>query len=631
MKSWKSGSFLRGKADEGNILALVLIMVIFLSLWLSSVFLFTASAKKAATTNITQTQAKEAAINSAIEQTLAIINNTSAQGIGKLLGDVTSAGGDCSTAVFPNYVAPDGTTISVSCSQSANSGNSGPLASWVLTGNCTAGPGCVTGTDAGIQVINDGTGCPSTKLTVSGGTMIVNGASVGLNSCVFGLDNVPGQPAPINQTGTTPTNPVSYTGGNGNTQNNTQVNPTLPTKTEEEIANQTNYGHDGSAKDSLTTNASTNLATFSDGYTSGANPGSCANGTVTVNIPGTNLPANFANLNSAMIAHLSWLSACGNTVVFSSGTYRFNDTAGTGSGYGSEWYIKKGTVIGGSPMSGNTDCNTSAAGVQFQFNKGTFVRQSKAKVYLCGLVPVASASYTSDKNRIKPVIYAPRKTEADRNFNKFYWSANGETNSLNKTDLWTMDSKISTSDGKDAERDSSAAEYAFYHQGNNHDGTESFDSWSSGEQQAYAKYRNTSVAKLSSDDKAKAVSAVNVKKLDDKSDVHFTNSYCLDCLSVHGSWFSPAASVNFSSSKWSKWVIEQGILSLAMTIHVDGQGGKVTPAVAGNYRDGRFVELYLKNAATRRMTVATVYVNDDSGRHPANHEAVTSLTTNIRY
>lgn len=625
MKSWKSGSFLRGKADEGNILALVLIMVIFLSLWLSSVFLFTASAKKATTTNITQTQAKEAAINSAIEQTLAIINNTSAQGIGKLLGDVTSAGGDCSKAVFPDYVAPDGTTISVSCSQSANSGNSGPLASWVVTGSCTSGPGCVTGTDAGISIVNDGTGCPSTKLTVSGGTMNVNGASVGQTSCVFGLDTVPGQPVPINQAAVTPPNEISGTNNSGNTVNKVTVDPSVKTKTEEEIANQTNYGHDGSAKDSKTTDPTKNLALFGDGLSELSCPGS----TVTVSIPTANDPKGFANLNSAMIAHLSWLSSCPNPkpIVFNTGTYRFNDTAGTGS----EWWIKKGTVIGGTSKSGNTDCDSSASGVQFQFNKGTFVRQTKAKVYLCSLTAVASGSYDSDKNRIKPVIYAPRQTESDHGLNKFYWSANGKTNSLGKTDLWTMDSKITTSDGKDAEHDSSAVEYAFYHQGDNHDGSESFDTWSSSEQNTYAARIHTTLAKMSSDDKAKAIRAVNVKKIDDKSDVHFTNSYCLDCLTVHGSWFSPAASVNFSSSKWSKWVIEQGILSLAMTIHVDGQGGKVTPAVAGNYRDGRFVELYLKNAATRRMTIATVYVNDDSGRHPANHEAVTSLTTNIKY
>jgi len=623
MRSWKSGSFLRGKADEGNILALVLIMVIFLSLWLSSVFLFTASAKKATTTNITQTQAKEAAINSAIEQTLAIINNTSAQGIGKLLGDVTSAGGDCSKAVFPDYVAPDGTTISVSCSQSANSGNSGPLASWVVTGSCTSGPGCVTGTDAGINIVNDGTGCPSTKLTVSGGTMNVNGASVGQTSCVFGLDTVPGQPVPINQTAVTPPNEISGTNNSGKTVNKVTVDPSVKTKTEEEIANQTNYGHDGSAKDSRTTDATKNLASFSDNLSES----SCPSSTIYVSVPTANVPAGFANLNSAMISHLSWLSNCGATIVFKTGTYRFNDTAGTGS----EWLIKKGTVIGGSPKSGNTDCDPSASGVQFQFNKGTFVRQNKGKAYLCSLTAIASGSYDSDKNRIKPVIYAPRKTEYDHKLNQFYWSADGKTNSLGKTDLWTEDSKITTTDGKDAERDSSAAEYASYHKGDNHDGSESFDTWSSNEQNTYAAQIHSTVAKMSSDDKVKASSAVNVKRIDDKSDVHFTNSYCLDCLTVHGSWFSPAASVNFSSSKWSKWVIEQGILAQAMTIHVDGQGGQVTPAVAGPYRDGRFVELYLKNAATRRMAVVTVYVNDDSGRHPANHEAVTSLTTSIKY
>jgi hypothetical protein len=318
--------------------------------------------------------------------------------------------------------------------------------------------------------------------------------------------------------------------------------------------------------------------------------------------------------------------------VFNTGTYRFNDTdtlARVAPGTGSEWLIKKGTVFGGTPLTG--DCDASKSGVQFQFNKGTFVRQTKAKVYLCSLTAVASGSHDSDQNRIKPVIYAPRQTESDHGLNKFYWSANGKLNSLGKTDLWTMDSKITTSDGKDAEHDSSAVEYASYHQGDNHDGSESFDTWSSSEQNTYAARIHSTVAKMSSDDKAKAIRAVNVKKIDDKSDVHFTNSYCLDCLTVHGSWFSPAASVNFSSSKWSKWVIEQGILSLAMTIHVDGQGGKVTPAVAGNYRDGRFVELYLKNASIRKMTVATVYVNDDSGRHPANHEAVTSLTTSIKY
>lgn len=629
MKTQNYRDFLNGKSDEGNILALVLIMVIFLSLWLSSVFLFTASAKKAVDTNISQSQAKEAAVNSAIEQTLAIINNTSSLGKGTLLGN---AAANCASVAFPDYVAPDGSTYSVKCAQSPTSGTNGPLASWVVTGT------------SGVQIINDASAssCPSIKLSVSGGILDVQGASTGINSCVFQLDQTPGQPAPAitNGTGGRSGSSSTYTTPSGGNGNITTTDPTSGAKTEQVIKQETLDGDNGEANDGTTTDSSKYSATMKGGDSFTDN--SCHTGSAYTITPSSLKHGNFGfgNLTSAMIKRLNQLSdpSCAATIIFEPGVYRFNNDATTGSSgkttgsagseTGSEWYIQAGTVIGGTPTSNNSDCNTSEVtpGVQFQFGKGTFVRQNKAKVYLCGLV-----QGTTDTNHIKPIIFAPRQSETQggTSYSKFYWSADGKVNSLGTTDLWTMDRGITSKDGKNPETDSSAAEYALFHKGNQHDGQESFDSWSSSEQLAYARYNHhSSVSQLSNSEKEHAKAAVSVKKIDDKSDVHFTSSTCLECLNIHGSVFAPSASLNLYSSHWSKWQIEQGIISLGLVIHVNGEGGHVTPTVPGNHRDGRYVELFLKNKTTNKTTTATIYINDDAGRHAATSNKLVSLNYN---
>jgi hypothetical protein len=214
MKNLKNTTFLKGKSDSGAALALVLLMVVFLSLWLSSVFLFTASSSKAVDSTIAKGQAQEATMNSALEAALSVLNAP-----GQYLGAtaVTNAAGasSCSNANL-SYTTASGTVVSISCTQSATSGVTGPIASFVLTGTGTnCGTNCVVGVDGGLAITTVNNTCSTQgTIKVAGGFYLSTPLVTGVNGCTLQLNSAPGS---------NPTQIIAPTGGNNNFTSGTPI------------------------------------------------------------------------------------------------------------------------------------------------------------------------------------------------------------------------------------------------------------------------------------------------------------------------------------------------------------------------------------------------------------------------
>ena len=641
MKSLKNTDFLKGKSDSGAALALVLLMVIFLSLWLSSVFLVSASSKKAIDTNIAQAQLKDNNIDAALQSALSVINGNS---VG-YANSVAGTNGSCSSQNI-SYTAPDGTVIQVSCTQAGNSGVVGPIASFVLTGtNAACGTSCVTGVDGGLNIISSSTAnlCQAiSKLKFSGGIFNSSGAFQNVNACTTQMDVPAGVNLPVITTPSTPqsgfpssnTAPASVTNGAnqqatparvvpGTTSNSTNPDVNPVTSNDPSAKNNVIYDFERSEsqhleKDGDKTN-SLNLARISysgsqaDTWDSRAT-GSCStnyyNGKVYISPSSTR--STFGRITGSMLNRLNILSAGCNgspaTIIFKPGTYRF---VADSSNY--EWYVKGGTtVIGGVPNGSFNECDATQSGVQLQF-QNTFLTFGQSKDYFCQQNEANSTHHA-------PVISATRNGDGA----EFSWSANGHKNSNGDDAFLTiMDYKTSTS-GHEHEYNYLTSSEKSYNDKDGSDNDGSFASWTSAEQSKYASDNHKTVAQLTSDDKFKgeAKRGVNDKLFND-SDKHYTVQSCQVCVNIHGSVLAPAGWANLWENTLVKWVIDNGMNFRAMTVHIDNQSGNVSRAEAGRSSGDRVVQLTFKakakgSATWKPLGNETVQIMDYQGRHPGS-------------
>jgi len=650
MKSLKTTDFLKGKSDSGAALALVLLMVIFLSLWLSSVFLVSASSKKAIDTNIAQAQLKDNNIDAALQSALSVIN-------GQSLGSTAPGYNGSCTGASMNYTAPDGTVIQVSCTQANNSGVVGPIASFVLTGtNASCGASCVTGVDGGLNIISSSTAnlCQAiSKLKFSGGIFNSSGAFQNVNACTVQMDIPAGVTLPVVTTPSTTqsgfpasnTPPTQITNGStqtvqparllvGSTTSSTSPDVNPVSSTDPSAKNNVIYDYLRSesqslAKDGDKTN-SLNLAQISYNSANGGAKadtwdaratGACSVNTYSdgkIYISPSKTKSGFGRISSSMLQRLNTLSAgCSGSpakIVFTPGSYRFEADPTSTDKTTYEWLIQGGTtVIGGAPNASSNDCDTTQSGVQLQF-RNSFLTIGKAHVYLCQQNEANSTHHA-------PVISAPRTGDGA----EFGWNnTSGRKNSNGDDAFFTvLDYKTSTS-GHDHEYNYlTSTEKSF----NDQDGSDSdgkFSTWSSNEQNNYASSLKKTVAQLTSDDKLKgeAKRGVNDKLLND-SDAHYTVKSCMVCFNAHGSILAPASWAHTYENSLVKWVVDNGMNFRAMTIHLDNEAGNVSRAEAGRASGDRVVQLTFK-AKTKGSTTwkplgnETVQIMDYQGRHPGS-------------
>ena len=646
MKSLKNTDFLNGKSDSGAALALVLLMVIFLSLWLSSVFLVSASSKKAIDTNIAQAQLKDTNIDAALQQALAVING---QSVGS---SAPGYNGSCASTNI-NYTAPDGTVIQVQCTQAADSGIAGPIASFVLTGtNSTCGTSCVTGVDGGLNIVSSSTAnqCAAiSKFKFTGGIFNSSGSFQNVNACTTQVDAaagqntpvitapaaaLPGYPAgngPVQQVTNGPTQtvqPARYVPGTNSNATNPDVNPAGSNPPAGSTSNvifdylrneSQKLDKDGDKTDSK------NLAQISYGSTKVDTWDarvSCTNSDWTdgnIYISPSKTKSGFGRITGSMLKDLNGLSNCSTpaTIIFTPGTYRFVADKTSTDKQTFEWLIQGGTkVIGGVPVgsgSNITDCDTNQVGVQLQF-QDTFLTFSKSKVWLCDDV-----TGSTEAAHQHPVISAPRNGDGA----EFSWSANGRKNS-NGDDafLSILDYKTKTAGHEHEYSYLTTSEKNYQdHEGSDHNGK--FDSWKSSEQSTYAASLHKTVAQLTSDDKLKGEAKRGIRDELDKEDHYYSVSSCQVCVTIHGSILAPAGWANTWENSLVKWVVDLGMNFKAMTVHIDNESSNNSRAIPGRYAGDRLVQLRFLaktkgSSVFKPIGMETVQIADYQGRHPGS-------------
>lgn len=486
MKNLKNTTFLKGKSDSGAALALVLLMVVFLSLWLSSVFLFTASSSKAVDSTIAKGQAQEATMNSALEAALSVLNAP-----GQYLGAtaVTNAAGasSCSNANL-SYTTASGTVVSISCTQSATSGVTGPIASFVLTGTGTnCGTSCVVGVNGGLAITTTNNTCSTQgTIKVAGGFYLSTPLVTGVNGCTLQLNSGSGtNPTQIiapttnntNFTGGTLIVSASVNNGNGLT---TQPAPVAPITAADANASSPNSTQQFYQK---TENAKLDKAPTISGASGVKNTagkatisGTCAAPVSRTWTGGDNkshtLSAIWINTSSYTTSkgnYWGWIddttlasinasiASCGGTTPIvaaaydgtkmradKAATFRLQPNGPTSPRY--ELYLKKNVRFSsGIPLESSgkvVGCDTQLPGAQLQFADQSFLRFGENKSWFCDPTTL-NANYENQAH----ACAAPNKLLASDDFswNTIDTNGNDHTNSAGTHDLIYMDDENSSS------------------------------------------------------------------------------------------------------------------------------------------------------------------------------------------
>lgn len=210
LKNLKSAS----KKDDGAALALVLIMIVLIGLWLTTVSFLTQSSSAAITQNIRNTDSRATAMDMAFESALTCLTSGSSSNCttSVTIPQLGSASNSCDGKIKPVAVnnvfqalgTASGTTnrrtqtnlngsVAIECTQPTGaleaSGATDPLASYMLVGGdstCTPAT-CITGINGGLNVVSYG----CNPLYLNGGILNTSGAWNGVSggSCNDGTSS----------------------------------------------------------------------------------------------------------------------------------------------------------------------------------------------------------------------------------------------------------------------------------------------------------------------------------------------------------------------------------------------------------------------------------------------------------
>jgi hypothetical protein len=616
MKNLKNTTFLKGKSDSGAALALVLLMVVFLSLWLSSVFLFTASSSKAVDSTIAKGQAQEATMNSALEAALSVLNSP-----GQYLGAtaVTNAAGasSCANANL-SYTTASGTVVSISCTQSATSGVTGPLASFVLTGTGTnCGTSCVVGVNGGLAITTTNNTCSTQgTIKVAGGFYLSTPLVTGVNGCTLQLNSGSGSnPTQIiaptggnnNFTGGTPIVSASVNNGNGQS---TQPAPVTPITSNDANASSPNSTQQFYQK---TENAKLDKAPTVNGASGVKNSatlvsisGDCRSTSNLVSRTWTGgdkashtLKAVWVNTSKYTTSkgnYYGWIddtklatinslvascAAINAPIVFAAfdgssmktdkaGVYRLQPNGPTSPRY--ELYLKSNVRFSsGVPLESSSKivgCDTQLPGAQLQFADQSFLRIGESKAWFCDPTTL-NANYENQAH----ACAAPNRMLASDDFswNSIDTNGNDHTNSAGTHDFIYMDDENSSSV---ASYDANPANY-------DNEGSDDAGNLSSAEKRTIAaKYlgrtaTDSDVASLEtgSDSKSKSYRDERRKTESKRSTAtenrdDFKAQTGITDVNFEGSCYAPAATAHLFQSAHVKSTWGHGAVFMAMSIKI---------------------------------------------------------------
>lgn len=444
--------------DQGSALVMVLIIVVILSLWFSSVAMLTQSANSAAVNNVRLSELRATAMNGAFVQAMRALSPVQSGSIIRYGTDLQDRW--CyenpgplppyTRTRIPNYTSPDGVVVETSCTQAPRSGiNSAGLASFVLVGSSGT-----PGIGAGLALHGSSLACADSlsvsasaiegadaRLVVQGG--IINtagiwapesGAADGVACQRFALQQAVGQVKPrivVPLGGCPPSwmyyslnagTPVSWQGKKfvaadkslGNCIEDANVNSSTS-----DVSNYLDYV--ASTLESVTGTA---------GFVGATGTPSWASATVRAATGPSETDIRYWEISpgvidEALIAQLTTLTSVTSgafikVIVFKPGTYRFKTSALA------EWEIKAAdaVVVGGTPNwtqiarigDVSTYCTPGSQGVQFQFQGSPAIAVTGGKLALC-------AAAGSDK----PVVAAPSADLQTRGLTTFSYSEGSST------------------------------------------------------------------------------------------------------------------------------------------------------------------------------------------------------------
>lgn len=420
------------KREEGAALALILVFITVMSLWLAAVAFLTQSSNVAVQVSSTNAEYRAQIVNAALQQALTRLTDVSSStarryGMDALGDDGTSL--RCNDepaksllATVPTSYNGKVVTVAVSCTQMADSGKQGPLASFVLTGTGQdCGAGCIAGQDGGLRIsglpnqsCTNGSGSGPglvTRMQVRGGLINVSGAWDGVYCGSLEIQDG-GQITQPDSSGFCPASSFSF--------NETQVSKCLcPTWYFTDTNNPGTCPTD-QFFDDLNPNAATynsafiqnlvdKLGTPSVTYATisnipyGTTVNACPGSYQVIQDPTTSLfyiKVSPGIVDANVLKTLNGLlSSCGDgtaaskpLVYFTSGVYRFTNGVTGQAQSTSNTLTINGLgirVVGGQLISksGVPSCDTTMPGVEFQFADSTFLQINRGYLDLCSRVP----------------------------------------------------------------------------------------------------------------------------------------------------------------------------------------------------------------------------------------------------
>jgi hypothetical protein len=666
MKNLKTTDFLKGKSDSGAALALVLLLVVFLSLWLAAVTIFNSNSKDAAAHTIAKSQERQTNVNAAVDAALAAINAPGSASYVPSAGDLTNAAGGNAcpskllsplTANTPVYTDANGTKVY--CVLASDSSVVALPAGLVLTGSTTNSTGTNVGTDLGLNIVSSSGTCDPTKGLIINSSIITAASYVTSNN-----------PCPIQQGQTTTSTSNSTAGNNSFVVPSTA--PTLPPISQPVTGTSTKNYMKGSGLDSHTPGSE---AYYRDRYITSTLPGaplagkdaSKATFEGTCTSPVSFTPAGSSTVHKGVFVEASsnksatnklgqqfdfgWIddtalatlnkmtdgssTSCGykgvpiyfthsgnvagkTGVEIGNAVFRFERTSATSQN--TEWLIKgHAEISAGHPSFSSGDhlakCDNSHPGDMLEFGIGATITLDEAKFFACNL-----NTTSEDGSYQYPACAAPeRGYGADFYYSSVDTNGTRRTNSRGRSSVINVEQPVA-SDESDAKTNTSSASYIASH-ANGSDDSGAWSTWTSTEKLAFVKKYGSKLNIAGSND-TERLATVEANKNGEQRRAEGTHkgsedehvSEGLNDFSVSGSCFLPGASTYFYQSSQSHEFFSQGLETRALTLNVGDKGSSLTnysPAAATV--GDRKILMHVVNRSGVLVSTMAVAINDNYG------------------
>lgn len=669
MKNLKTTDFLKGKSDSGAALALVLLLVVFLSLWLAAVTIFNGNSKDAAAHTIAKSQERQSSVNAAVDAALAAINAPGANYVPSASDTVNGAGGNCPTtmpdinAATPVYTDANG--IKVYCVLANSSSVVAMPGGLILTGTSVSAPSTTVGQGLGLSVISPSTTCdPTTGMIANTSIFFAASAVSSTNKCPI----VQGQPAPSNGTSTAGTAVIQVPTGGSNGGPNTFGG-----------ANVYNSASGTSGTSSVVTNPGLDPHTpgsamyYYEKYETKALPTAPAAGKAasTVTFEGTcsapvaatlrgstksqnyvfvHASANktktdqfknafeFGWIDDTALATLNTMtgtgsSSCGSKgvpIIFAgSGTFKgktdvhwdgavFRFERNSATSQNSAWSINNHSEVSfGHPVAGSgnhiNQCDTTQPGAMVQYGAGARWSMDESKVFLCDL-----STTDSDKTHQYPACAAP-----EQGYGADFYYTETDTNGQRRNNEYGNNALIymnqpAASDESDAKSNVTSASY-IWSRSNGSDKLGKWSEWSSTEKKAWV-HRYGKQLHIAGNTETEQLANVEANAHDEQRKAEGTRrggeddrvSEGLSTFSVSGSCFAPAAWMHLYHSTFSKAHFSRGLMVRALELKVGDKASSLTDYAADHEAGDRKVRLDVYKSG-RLLTSMAVAIHDNFG------------------